>query len=133
MPSLQNVTVNDRETTPVSHVFVPRDVKDGVGLVVRSTGVPVADEQLTVVSRKSGTKFKSRVTLSVPVAVATTVNGVTTYSIARYARAMVEFTFDETSTTQERTNLVGMLQNSLGTGVNLVHKAVVDLEGIYGS
>lgn len=133
MPALQNLAIADRETTPVTHTFVPRDVKDGTGLVVRNTGVPVGEEKLTVSMRKVGSKFRGKLTLSVPIVQNETVNGVTMPKVVRTGYATVEFTFDETSSTQERTNLQGMVADALGVTKTLVFKTFVDLEGVYGA
>jgi len=133
MPALQSLVLTDRAATPVNHTFTPRDVKDGTGLVVHSAGVPVGEKKLTVSMRKSGSKYKGKLTLSIPVVVDQTVNGVVTPIVARTAYATLEVQFDNTSTTQERTNLIGMLASGLATNKVLVHSAFVDLEGVYGS
>lgn len=133
MPALQNLAISDRETTPVTHTFVPRDVKDGTGLVVRNTGVPVGEEKLTVSMRKVGSKFRGKLTLSVPIVQNETINGVSMPKVVRTGYATVEFTFDETSSTQERTNLQGMVADALGVTKTLVFKTIVDLEGVYGA
>lgn len=132
MPALQSLSILDRETTPVAHVFQPRDVKDGVGLVVKSTGVPVSDEKLTVSMRKSGSKFRGKLTLAIPTVVTETINGVSRPSVSRTAYVSIEVVFDELSTTQERTNAIGMAADALGVSKILVHNAFVGLEGIYG-
>jgi hypothetical protein len=131
MPQLQAISLNDRETTPVAHAFVPRDIKNGVGTVVRSTGIPVGDESLTVSMRRASTRYRGKVTLSVPVVQTQTINGVSTPVVVRTAYADVNFTFDATSTTQERKNLVGMMADALAAGKVLVNGAIVDLEGVY--
>lgn len=132
MPSLQNLSILDRQATPVAHVFTPKDVKDGVGLVVKSSGVPASDEKLSVSMRKSGQNFRGKLTLAVPVVATQVINGISSPAIIRTAYVDVNFTFHETSSTQERTDLVGMLADSLGTSKVLIHKTIVDLEGVYG-
>lgn len=131
MPALQNLAVVDRETTPVTHTFVPRDVKDGTGLLVRNTGVPVGEEKLTVSMRKVGSKFRGKLTFSVPVVQNETINGVVSPKVVRTGHATVEFTFDDTSSTQERTNLQGMVASSLGADKPLIFNTIVGLEGVY--
>lgn len=131
MPQLQAISLNDRETTPVAHAFVPRDIKNGVGTVVRSTGVPIGDESLTVSMRRANARYRGKVTLSVPVVQSQVINGVTTPVVVRTAYADVNFTFDATSTTQERKNLVGMIADSLAASKTLINGAIVDLEGVY--
>lgn len=133
MPALQTIGLIDRAATPVTHNFIPRDVKNGVGLVVRTSGVPIGEEKLTISMRKVGSKYKGRLTLSIPVVVDETVLGVVSPKIVRVAAATLEVNFDEKSSTQERTNLMGMLADALGTSKTLVHNSFVGLEGVYGS
>jgi hypothetical protein len=133
MPALQALSIVDRTpVTPVVHNFTPRDVTSGVGLVVANAGVPLNEERLTVSMRKSGSKFRGKISLAVPVVVTEIINGVSVPSVARTSYVNAEFTFDESSTLQERTNLVGMFADSLGIGKALIHGAIVNLEGVYG-
>lgn len=131
MPALQNLSINDR--VPTAHAFVPRDVKSGVGLVVANTGVPVGEERLTISMKKSGARYRGAMRLAVPVVVNEVINGVTRPSVARTAYVDVSVNFDETSTETERTNIIGMVADALGTSKVLVHNAFVKLEGVYGS
>jgi len=133
MPALQSISILDRAATPVAHVFQPRDVSGGVGLVVNSTGVSVGEERLTVSMRKAASKFRGKLSLAIPVVVNETINGVTRPSVVRTAYANIEVTFDETSSTQERTNIIGMLADALNPSKPLVHKCFVELEGVYGA
>lgn len=132
MPALQTVAIADRETTPVTHTFQPRDVNGGVGLVVANAGIPVNEERMTVSMRRSGSKFKGKVTLALPIVATAVINGVSTPTLVRTAFATAEFTFDETSTAQERKNIVGLLANSLLPTVPLVNGALINLEGVFG-
>lgn len=131
MPQLQAISLNDRETTPVAHAFVPRDIQSGVGTVVRSSGVPVGEETLTVSTRKSGGRYRSKILLKMPVVQTETINGIATPKVVRNAFAEVNFTFEESSSEQERKNIVGMIADALAPTKTLVNDAVVKLEGIY--
>lgn len=132
MPQLATITLNDRETTPVAHVFVPANVNAGTGYLVRSTGVPIGDETLSISSRKAATKRKVRLVMTLPVVqTATGANGVTTPVVVRRAIAELNFTFDETSSTQERKNLVGMAANALLATQTVVTSVCVDLENVF--
>lgn len=133
MPALQTVTVNDRESTPIAHIFVPRDVKDGVGLLVRSSGVPVGEERLTSSMRKAGANFRGKATIAIPVVATQVINGVSTPVLVRTAYVELNATFHETSTEQERTNIMGITANLLATGQPFIHNSFVKLEGVYGS
>lgn len=120
MPALSNIAVNDRESTPVTHTFVPRGSKgDGVQLFVNSSGVPIGDEKLTVSLRESGARTRVRIVLTDPVTVTETINGVDRVQVERVSIANLQLTFDERSTLQERKNLVGMLANALASGATL--------------
>jgi hypothetical protein len=99
---------------------------------VSNSGVPVGEEKLTVSMRKSGSKFRGKLTLTMPVVQNQTVNGITIPTAVRTAYATLDVTFDEGSSTQERTNLIGMLADALGTSKTLVHNSLVGLEGVYG-
>lgn len=130
MPQLQNLVLTDRATTPVAHTFVPRDITDGVGMVVESTGVPVGESRFSI-SFKRNTRLKSRMLLVVPVVQTQTINGISTPIVVREAIADVTFTFDPASTESERNNLVGMLSSALDVSKTLVNDTIVKCQGVY--
>lgn len=132
MPQLQNLVLTDRAATPVAHTFTPRDVVANVGTVEESTGVKVGDKLFSVSVRKTP-NGKSRVTLKlvIPVVVNELINGVTVPTVARTSYAETTFTFDPTSSTQERDDMVGMFQSCFDKSQTLVNDAVVGLQGIY--
>lgn len=133
MPAIQNTVLTDRAGTPVNHTFVPQNVVQGIGTVVESTGVPVGNSRLSVSLRKTETgRFKSTVQLAVPVLVTEVINGVSQPKVVRTAYANATFTFDETSSLQERKDLVGMFQSSLDPSKLLVNDTVIGLQGVYG-
>lgn len=132
MPQLQNVVLTDRAATPVAHTFTPDDIKSGVGTVIETTGVPVGNSRLSVSHRKTPSGVhKAELRLAVPVVVNETVNGVTRPTIVRTAYADLTFSFDSSSTEQERKDIVGMLQSALEPGKTLVNDTVVKLQGVY--
>lgn len=133
MPQLQSIVLADRETTPVNHTFVPAEISqpNNVGVVVESTGVPVGEPKLTISMRKVGDKLKGRLTLSVPQVQTQTINGVSNPVVVRSAIADLSVTFAQTSTLQERNNLVGMLYSALAANKVLVNDALVKAEGVY--
>lgn len=134
MPALQSISLNDRETTPVAHAFVVNGKpRDGVGRVVRlaASGLTAGAEALTISYRESGGKSRSKIVLNVPVVVTETINGVSKPSVIRTAIAEVNFTFDQYSTTQERKNLVGMVQDMLNTSKTLVNDTVINSEYVW--
>lgn len=131
MPQLQNLVLTDREATPVNHTFTPRDIVSNVGAVVESSGVPVGDNRFTISLRQVNNRYKATIQLSVPVVQNQTINGITTPVVVRTAFADLTFTFDAQSTTQERTNFVGMLQSAMAPTKALFHDTVVGLQGVY--
>lgn len=131
MPQLQNLVLKDRATTPVDHTFTPRNISDGVGEVVETTGVPVGESRFTISMRRTSDRYKSKLRLAVPVVVNQTINGVTTPIVARTAYVDVSFDFSAESTEAERNNLVGMLEDSLKPAKVLVNDTVVKLQGVY--
>jgi hypothetical protein len=133
LAQLQNLVLKDRASTPVSHTFVPRDIsKDGVATVVESTGTPIGNSTYSVSTRQTAAgRYKVTLKLSRPVVQTQTINGVSTPLVVRTNRASIEFDLDPTSSTQERTDLEGMLADSLSTAQALVFGSVVNLEGVY--
>lgn len=132
MPQLQNLVLTDRAATPVNHTFTPLDIKDGIGAVVETTGVPIGNNKFTIgLSKTAGGKYRATANLTVPIVVNETVNGVSRPAIARTGYAKVEFTFDESSSEQERKDLVGMLASSLDASKALVNDTIVKLQGVY--
>ncbi len=133
MPALQSISILDRTpVTPVAHVFQPKDVANGNGMVVNSTDMPVSDEKLTISMRKQGNTYRGALGIAIPVVATEVINGVSSPKVVRTAYVNLSVNFDALSTTQERTNIIGMLADALGTSKTLVHKALVDLEGVYG-
>jgi hypothetical protein len=131
MPLLQAISLNDRETTPVAHVFTPNDSVNGVGIVKNTTGVPLGAETLTVSMRGSPNgRYRGKVNLTVPVVQTQTINGISTPVVVRTAYVSLEVTFSDKSTLQERNNVIGMLADALTPSKTLVNDALVKLEGV---
>jgi len=131
MPQLQNVVLKDRQATPADHTFTPLDISNGVGTVVESSGVPVGQNRLTISQRSSAGKFRPSLRLALPVVQTQTINGVATPVVVRTAYVEVNFTFDATSTFDERNNLVGLLSSALDPSKALINDTVVNLQGVY--
>lgn len=132
MPSLQSLVVTDRTTpTPVNLTFVPRDITDGVGSVINSNGVPVGDKRISVSMKKTNTKYKGELRVTLPVVVNETINGVARPTVARTAYATLTVTFDERSSEQERNDMIGIVASALATGKTLVNDTLVKLENVY--
>lgn len=131
MAQANTITVNDRETTPVAHNFVPRRIEPGNATFVEAASVPIGEKTLTISLRKSGKRFYVRVKMYAPVLVNELINGVSVPNTPRTALADCQFRFDDTSTEQERMNLVGMFANAFAANQAIVLGSVTKLEGIY--
>jgi hypothetical protein len=114
MSQITSVTVADRESTPVDHVFSrQKEMADGtIRFTNNSLEYPAGREFLTL-RLSDATRQKARLVIGMPVMVTETINGVDYPKQIRYGEAVVEFRFDGTSTEQERSNMVGMIANLL--------------------
>lgn len=132
MPQLQNIVLTDRAATPVNHTYTPRDSVGGVAEVVESTGVPIGDNRFTVSLKETAQgRFKGVLKGQFPIVQNQTINGVTTPVVVRTSYCTVEFSFDKSSTEQERKDCVGLMQSSLDASKTLVNDSIVKLQGVY--
>lgn len=104
MPARSNITINDGETTPVAHTFVPRTGPAGSALpFVEPGNSPIGDKILTIASRMA-TRRRVVKKLTCPVVSTETINGVSRPTLERAAFSTHEYSFDKNSTKQERKN-----------------------------
>lgn len=132
MPQLVAITLADRETTPVNHILSPRGKEGDVAVVAESSATPLGETTLRLsIKRQPTGRAKIRLVLVVPVVQTETINGVSSPKVVRTAAAYLDVVFDETSTLQERKNLVGMLASSLGASQVLTDSVLTKLESIW--
>lgn len=133
MPQLQNMTLTDRQTpTPVAHSFTPRDIVNGVGTVIESTGIPIGNNRVSVsLSKTPNGKYKAKITSAFPVVQTQTINGVSTPVVVRTHYADMTFTFDQSSSTSERDSFIGMMRDALSVTNPLTNDVLVKLQGVY--
>lgn len=131
MPQLQNLAIADGETTPVTHTFVPRDIVNGVGTVVEAGATPIGENRISVSMKKSGTRYKGELRLTMPVVATETVNGIARPTVIRTAYVALSVSFDEKSTLQERKNATALIAQALNPNRVLVNDALVGLQGVY--
>jgi len=133
MPAFTTITANDREATPVAHVFTPQTKSvDNIFTYVNRDGTPLGDEKLTLSVTQTGNgNHKVRLRLSIPTLVEETINGVVVPKVDRTAYANIDLTFSNRSSLQERKNTVGLLANMLDTGQAQIMAVAQDLEGIW--
>lgn len=132
MAQRASFSVLDRATTPLAHVYAPRSSPDtSVVLFVENGIVPVGERKFTISTRKSGTKYRTRMKLEVPTLVTEVINTVNRYSVTRIAYVDCTFTFEDTSTSQERKDVIGQFANSLAATQTMINSSLVDLEEIW--
>ena len=133
MPQLQVLVLTDRAATPVNHTFTPRSIdKNGVATVVESSGIPIGDKRVTIGSTRTASgKFKHTLKFVFPIVATETINGVSNPVVVRVAYADLVFTFEPTSSEQERKDAVGQVESALGASKTLINDSLIKMEGIY--
>jgi len=131
MPQLQSLVIADGETTPVTHTFVPRDIVNGIGTVVEAGATPIGENRVTVSMKKSGTRYKGELRLTMPVLANETINGIVRPTVIRTGYASLSVSFDEKSSMQERKNICALVAAALNPNRVLVNDALVNLQGVY--
>lgn len=130
MPARTNIVINDGESTPVAHTFVPMGTLNGVHMWKESDGVPIGDNLLGLSLKKTDTVYRARVTLAMPVTVTETVNGVDRPVVDRIGRFNGEFIFPASSSLQERKNISELVRNMFANA-SIFQEVVWDLEDVY--
>lgn len=132
MPQLQSLVLTDRAATPVDHTFVPLGITNGMAEVVESSGVPIGNNSVKVALNKTPAgRYKAVLKLVFPVVQTQTINGVDTPVVVRTSYINMDFTFEATSTLQERKDAIGMAASALGASKTLVNDTLTKLEGVY--
>lgn len=132
MAARSTVILKDRAATPVSHTFSPDgDDANGVHIFTEKTGVPIGNSRFTASLRNSNGKYRPSLRLQVPIVQTQTINGVSAPVVVRTAYADLTFTFDASSTEQERKDTVGMLADALPTAQTMINDLIVNLADIY--
>lgn len=131
MPAIANLVLTDRAGTPVDHTFVPNGIPNGVATLVENDGVLLGSNKFTIAARSTASKRKISLRLVMPVLATETINGIDSPKVVRTAYANVEFNFDMASTSQERSDIVGMLQDALDSSKTMVDGVLVDGLEIY--
>jgi hypothetical protein len=131
MAARNTITVDDRESTPDSHDFVPVGDNGNMALFREPGAVPEVDSKLNISWKLDGARKKVRLTLAVPKAVTETINGVDRVTSQFVNYGDVTFTFSSQSTLQERKNIVGMLANALAASQSVVDPTLTGLEEIW--
>jgi len=137
MPAITAITVQDGATTPVSHAFVPVDVKDGVGELAerRPSGSLVGENKLSATSRRvpASKRDKAEIRYAVPKVVTETVNGVAVDKVIDTSYIRIIADWAPSHTPDERTAIKGLARNALAsTGQDFLDKVFRGLERVFG-
>lgn len=130
MPQLQNLVLTDRAATPVNHTFTPLEVtKDGIAIVEESTGVPIGNNRVSLLLNKTtGGRYKITLKYAFPIVQNQVINGISNPIVVRTSYADITFSFEQTSSEQERKDVIGMVYSSLAVGKTLVEDTLVKLQ-----
>lgn len=132
MSARTNLVINDRAATPVAHTYSPDgDDQNGVHLWSEKTSVPAGNPRFTARLASSNGKYRPSLRLQVPVMQTQVINGVSSPVLVRTAYAEVNFTFDALSSSQERTDCVGLMVNALAVAQTQINDLVVNLSDVY--
>jgi hypothetical protein len=128
MPQLTSIVLKDN--ADADHTFTPNNVQGGVATLVESTGVPLGDKRITVAQNQTAQgRRKVTLKLAIPVLQDAVVNGVTRPTVVRVAYCDMTLSFDGSSSTSERKDVLAYAESLLGT--TLIQNAAGDLQGIY--
>jgi len=132
MSDFTTLVLDDRQATPISHSFVPVSRENGIAEWSETDGTPLGDNKVTAsVRRAANDKIKSRFKLVIPVTAVETVNGIALTKVVRVGYADISFTFDSSSTQEERDDLVGMTADALSVANPQLHNLFVNLQSVY--
>jgi len=133
MASLTTLTINDRESTPVAHNFVPFDRKNGVAILREADSVsPLGDKYISLSTRTTGAKKRSRILVAVPIISVETINAVDRPRLERTIYVEVLMTSDVSSTAQERDNAVAFAAGCLADGAAMCDDLLVNNNPVTG-
>jgi hypothetical protein len=127
MPNFSsNITINDREATPVAHVFKPLTNQGEQAVFAETADTLIGRNMLMVSAPSTNTSVKPRIVVKMPIVQSMNDNGITSNVVVRTLYGEVRLTLPLTSTLQERKNIVGLLANALLTSQAALTEVVVD-------
>lgn len=133
MPQLNSIILKDGASPVVNHTYAPRDVSQGVGTCIESTGIPVGENVFTVgLKRTANGHFVAKVSLRLPQTFELSqVGAAPNTEVIRVASVDVEFKFHAASTETERRDAMALIASALLPTQGLVNDTVVKLQGVY--
>lgn len=136
--NLQSVTLKDRTSgTPVSTVYKPQELINGVGRLVADgpSGAAVGQKVLHIVGRaKKGTGKRryAEMKLAIPKVVIETINGVSVPRVIDTSYFTVTADVGPLFTTAELENCEGELESALGTNQAFIKAILIGRENVHG-
>jgi len=131
MPAFTAITLLDRQSTPVAHVFNPSAKPGDVAEFRAGTGVPIADKKMTLSLREANGRYRGKMVLAAPVVQTETINGISRPVVVRTHYAELNVTFAASSTEEERNDFIGLVESALDPAITVVDGMIVGLKGIY--
>lgn len=130
---MASVVLTDRAGTPVNHTFLPMGSEgDSGGRYAKAAASSIGDYVFKINPRITPQgRRKVDLSLSLPVLVTETINGVNNYTVARTSRASVTFDFPPDATLQERKDIVGMMYTALAAATAQVNSVLTDGENVW--
>jgi hypothetical protein len=129
MTQLASLVLKDHLDADVT--FVPKDIVGGVATTVNTTGVPIGDKTVSfAINRTTTGKRKVTLKLAIPVVQDVVVAGISRPTIVRSAYVDIAFSFDQTSSTVERQDVLALTKSLLGNSGQIV-PLVTDLSSPY--
>lgn len=126
MPAASTLAINDGQATPVSHSFTPAgQTGSKVEWNEKTAGIPAGYFVLTHELVKPGTPDAAyRIKMGLNVPVTATVDS--SLAVVRNSSAQVVFNLSQSSTLQERKDLLAYIANALGNAN--VKTSIQDIE-----
>lgn len=132
MPQLANLVLKDGAATPVNHTYAPRDITNGIATLEESNGVPIANNRIAVaLTRTPQGRHKATLKGTFPVVQTQTINGVDSPVIVRSAYFDLTFSFSDTSTEQERKDVIALLASALKSDATVSYDMIAKLQAVY--
>lgn len=129
MVQLTSLVLKDHAGTDLT--FVPRDIVGGVATTVNSTGVPLGDKTVSfATSRASTGRRKVTFKVQLPVVQDQVISGVSRPTVVRAAYADITLTFDGSSSTIERQDMLAAVK-ALFADTAQIKPLVEDLSSPY--
>lgn len=136
--NLQQVTLKDRTSgTPVSTVFKPTELVDGVGRLVatRADGSAIGQRVLSLQGRRkngTGNRRASEMKIAIPKVVVETINGVSVPRVVDTAYYVVSSDIGPQFTAEELNNHMGELESALKSDQPFVKAILFGRENVHG-